>query len=89
MFDGQEITVNLKWARSRKSDPAPFPHDRPAVEQGPGHGDGVEPLPVAGGFAPFEADRGHHRAGRGVLHPSVKPPRAFAPRHPGPRATVR
>ena len=29
------------------------------IEQGPGHGDVVEPLPVAGGFTPFEADRGH------------------------------
>jgi hypothetical protein len=33
---------------SRLADPAPLPDERPAVEPGPGHGDGGEPLPVAG-----------------------------------------
>lgn len=48
--------------RARLPDPAPLPHQRPAVEQGPGHGDGVEPPPVAGRLAPFQADRSHRRA---------------------------
>ena len=50
--------------RARLSDPASLPHDRPAVEPGPGHGDGVEPQPVADGFAPFEVDWGHALAAR-------------------------
>ena len=48
--------------RARLSDPAPLPDNRPPVEQGPGHGDVVEPQPVAGRLAPFEVDRRHHRA---------------------------
>ena len=42
--------------RAGLPDPAPFPRDRPVVKQGPGHGDSVEPQPVAGGFAPFKVD---------------------------------
>ena len=40
---------------------APFPDQRPAVEQGPGHGEGVEPLPITGGFAPLQVDRDQRR----------------------------
>ena len=41
------------------TDPAPLPHQRPAIEQGPGHGDFVELLPVMSGFAPLQVDQGH------------------------------
>jgi len=43
--------------RLRLTDPAPFPDDGPVIEQGPGHGDSVEPHPVAGRLAPFQASR--------------------------------
>ena len=43
-------------------DPATLPDERPPVEEGPGHGDGVEPQPVADGFAPFQSDRDQRRA---------------------------
>ena len=52
--------------RARLPDPAPLPDDRPGAEQRPGHGDGVEPQPVTGGFAPLQVDRGH-RPVLGVL----------------------
>ena len=45
------------------------PHSRTtahAVEQGPGHGDGVEPPPVMGRLASFQVERGH-RPVLGVL----------------------
>lgn len=51
--------------RARLPDPAPLPNHRPAVKQGPGHGDGVEPLDVPGRFAPLQVDRGHRHTGWG------------------------
>ena len=50
--------------RGRLSDPAPLTNERPAVEQGPGHGDSVEPQPVVRRFAPFKVDRGHAPSGQ-------------------------
>ena len=41
IFEAQREVI-----RARLADPVPLPHNRPAVEPGPGHGNVIEPQPV-------------------------------------------
>lgn len=52
-----------RTTRSRMMNAAPLAHHRPRAKQGPGHDDGVEPLPVAGQLALFQIKRGNRLVG--------------------------